>query len=111
MCVCATHVSKSLLVYELYLCLCICVYLYLCLCMLLYVCVYTCYASTLVRALYSIRGHFILISLCSNVGLENDKKHLVKECDHLKQDLRQAHLEVGMLQARLSAVQNTDEKV
>ena len=55
--------------------------------------------------------HFILISLCSNVGLENDKKHLVKECDHLKQDLRQAHLEVGMLQARLSAVQNTDEKV
>lgn len=49
--------------------------------------------------------------MCSNAGLENDKKRVVKECDHLKQDLRQAHLEVEALQARLAAIQNTDEKV
>lgn len=35
----------------------------------------------------------------------------MKECDRLKQDLCQANLKVEALQARLDAVENTDEKV
>ena len=51
------------------------------------------------------------LSLCSTIGLENEKKQLTKECNSLKQNLHQVHLEVEMLQARLTAVQNIDEKV
>ena len=50
-------------------------------------------------------------SVCSNAGLENDKKHWMKECECLKQNLCQANREVEALQARLDAVENTDEKV
>jgi len=53
----------------------------------------------------------LLFLVCSNAGLENDKKHWMKECERLKQDLCQANREVEALQAHLDAVENTDEKV
>ena len=71
--------------------------------------VYVCFCANTSHP--SVHRQYILSSVCSNAGLENDKKRVVKECACLKQDLRQAHLEVEALQARLAAVQNTDEKV
>ena len=75
--------------------------------------VYECFAFALCTSITfnPYVDNLFLPSLCSNASLDNDKKHIAKECDRLKQDLRQARLEVEALQARLAAVQNTDEKV
>lgn len=70
------------------------------------------HSDVLSNALHWIKYTDTLIFLvCSNAGLENDKKHWMKECDRLKQDLCQANSEMEALQARLNAVENTDEKV